>query len=336
MKTVAALLVALLLSLPNQVFAESATGVVKGGHAYVLPGWFKTSFLDFQSDAEEARGERKHVMVFMHLDECPYCSRMLDESFSAGDNSEFIRNHFDVVGVNVRGDLEVRWADGETYSERALARKLRAIATPTVVFLDPDGNRVLQLTGYRDPGAFRRALDFVESGTYRTRPFADYLAQIEQPEIYDFLHHPQLERVTYFKGYSKPLAILFEDRGCAECARFHEKTLNHPEVLEEMKRFLFVRLDADSTRLVIDVSGRKTTPAEWIKRLGLTYRPALILFNEGRPVYRVDGRLYHFHFKEALHYVSGAYYRKFDTLSEFRAAYRRDLLASGKDIDFGE
>lgn len=336
MKKVSIVLAPLLLALCTSAWSESVPGRIKGGEAYVLPAWFNTSFLDLHSDVQAARDRKRHVLVFFHLDECPYCSRMLDENFFSGDNRQLIQSHFDVIGMNVRGDLEVTWIDGQVYSERSLAKQLRTLATPTIVFLDLDGNKVLQLTGYRDPRALRYALDYVKSERYRSESFKEYLAQLDKPEVYSFLNHPQLSTVTYFKGYSKPLALLFEDKGCMECARFHEKTLNHPDVVEELKKFLFVRLDADSDRMVIDIEGRKTTPSQWVKGLDLTYRPALVLFNEGREISRADGRLYHFHLKEALNYVSGAYYRQFDTVSEYKAAYRAELLANGIDIDFGE
>jgi thioredoxin-related protein len=172
--------------------------------------------------------------------------------------------------------------------------------------------------------------------SYRSQSLTAYLAARDKPAIYTFRNHTQFSNATYFKGYKTPLAILFEDRYCAECARFHDKTLNHPDVIAEMKKFLFVRLDAESNRPVIDLAGKTTTPAQLAKAMDLSYRPAVVLFNEGREIYRVDGRLYHFHFKEALRYVSGGYYKQFDSLSKYRAAYREELLKKGIDINYAE
>jgi thioredoxin-related protein len=221
-------------------------------------------------------------------------------------------------------------------TQRELARHLKTFATPTIVFLNPDGDKVLQLTGYRDPRALRAALEYVQSKSYRSQPFAAYVAARGGQTVYTFRDHAQLSNVTYFNDYKKPLVVLFEDRHCTECERFHEKTLNHPDVLDEMRKFLFVRLDADSNRPMVDLEGSKTTPAEWVKALDLSYRPAVVLFNEGREIYRADGRLYHFHFMEALRYVSGTYYRQFETLAQYKAAHRAELLRKGIDIDFGE
>jgi len=336
MKALAIVAAVLMLWTAAARAADPAPGKLKGGIVYTLPDWFKPSFLDFRSDVEEARKQDKHVMVFLHLDECPYCARMLKESFVSGDDRTFMQKHFDVIGVNVQGSLEVTWIDGATYTERALARHLKTFATPTIVFVDLDGRKVLQLTGYRDPRALRDALEYVQSKRYREQAFTEYVAARTNPVVYDFLPNPQFSNVSYFKGYAEPLLVLFEDRQCGECARFHEKTLNHPDVVPELKKFLVVRLDAESTQPLVDIEGRMTTPAKWVKDLGLTYRPSLIMFNDGREIYRADGRLYHFHFQEALRYVSGAYYKQFDTLGQYKAAYRAELRKKGIDVDYSE
>lgn len=130
--------------------------------------------------------------------------------------------------------------------------------------------------------------------------------------------------------------MLFEDRQCAGCARFHERTLNHPEVLAELKKFRVVRLDADSGERIVLPDGSASTPAGWAGALGFTTRPAFILFDAGREIFRFDGPLYHFHFKETLRYVSGGYYRRHESISRYNAARRAALRKQGVDIDYSE
>jgi thioredoxin-related protein len=336
MRVVSIVAAALMLALVAPIYADTPRGQMKGGVRYTLPAWFKGSFLHFQDDVDEARKLGRHVMVFLHLEECPYCDRMLKENFTSGETRDFIQKHFDVIGVNIRGDVETVWIDGKTYTERQLAGLLRAFGTPTIVFLDLDGKKLLQLTGYRDPRAFRQALDYVQTGSYGKQSFTDFVAARDKPAVYAFREHPQFVAMTNFKDYKKPLAILFEDRQCAECARFHDKTLNHPEVLAELKKFLVVRLDTDSPQPIVRPDGGSTTAAQWAKALDLSYRPAVVLFNEGREIFRVDARLYHYHFKESLRYVSGGYYKQYDSISRYNAARREELMGQGIDINYAE
>ncbi|MCC6533885.1 MAG: thioredoxin fold domain-containing protein [Burkholderiales bacterium] len=170
MSLVRRLMLALMLALAAPAYAADAPAARTRGVPYTLPHWFKASFLDFRDELRDARNRKRHVMVFLHLDECPYCERMLRENFTAGDNRRFMEQHFDVIAVNVRGDLDLVWSDGAAYTERTLARHLNAFATPTLVFLGHDGKVVLKLTGYRDQRALRESLEYVQSERYRREP----------------------------------------------------------------------------------------------------------------------------------------------------------------------
>lgn len=319
-----------------QAAAQPAPGSLKGGLKYALPEWFKPSLLDLREDVTEAGAQGRHVMLFLHLDECPYCERMLRESFRDGETHDFLRRHFDVIGINVRGAMEVTWVDGTSGTEQALARRLKVLGTPTLVFLGAAGKPALQLQGYRDPRTLRQALEFVHGQHYRTQTLAAWLATREKPALYALREHPLFAKRTDFAAYRKPLAVLFEDAQCAECARLHDRTLRHPDVLAEMKKFLFVRLDAGSSERVVMPDGTAGTPAQWAKALGFATSPALALYDEGREVFRFEGHLYHFHFKEALRYVSGGHYKRFPTLPRYNAARRAELGRQGIDIDYSE
>lgn len=329
-------ILAVVASTAIPTFAETPRGKLAGGERYTLPEWFKTSFLDFQDDIREARKQGKHLMVFMHLEECPYCVKMLKENFVSGERRDQIQKHFDVIGVDIRGARELMWVDGVSHTERSLATQLKIVATPAIIIFDHEGNKVLQLNGYRDPRAFGQALDYVQAKHYRRESFPAYLMSQDKPAVYALRPHPLFSTTSNFKGYQKPLAVLFEDRQCAECAAFHDKVLNHPAVLAEMAHIQFARLDTDSDRPVVDLDGKTLTAGHWAKALGLSYRPAVVFFNEGREIARMDGRLYHFHFSERLRYVSGGHYRRYESYSKYSSARREELLGQGVTIDYSE
>lgn len=330
------LLCAVLLAVNGTAFAETAPGRATGGRAHVLPEWFKTSFLDFREDANEARQAGRHLLVFMDLNDCPYCARTLDENFREGDNMEYLRKNFDVVAVNVRGSQEVIWIDGATYTEKELAIKLKVVGTPALIFIDPDGNKVLQLNGYRTPPTLRTALEYVHAKAYRHQSLSAYVEKKQQAPAYTFRDHPRFEKVTDFANYRKPLVVIFEDWNCADCDSFHSKVLNHPDVLAELKPFRVVRLDAYSETPIIDIAGKHTTPRGWAASLGLSHRPGVVLFDEGKEASRVEGRFYHFHFKELLRFVSGQFYKRYDRFGAYLDDRQPELLRQGVNIDFSE
>ena len=313
----------------------SEKGILTGGQVYDLPGWFSQGFLEFDHEVAEANKAGKQVIGFFHLDECPYCVRMLDENFRAGETRQFIEKNFRVTAVDVKGGIEVTWADGQTYTESELTKHLGVYGTPSVVFLDPTGAKVLQLNGYRDPAAFRLALNYVQGRHYQATSFSDYLANLDRKPVYEFAHHELLQKATYFKDYRGPLVILFEDRYCTECARFHEKTLHHPDVLAGLQDVLFVRLDADSKQKIVTPGGKMMTARQWMDDLGLTFRPSLVMFNEGRELFRADGIKYHHHLSEGLAYVKSGYL-DYPVIGDFKKAYRERMMENGKNVDFSE
>jgi len=327
-------LILFIVPLPS---SDADTGKLTGGVKYSLPSWFKLSFLDFPEESGLLRSSGKHLLVFLHLDECPYCDRILKESFYEGDNKQFIQQHFEVIGVSFTGNKELTWTDGKVYSERELVRKvLKIYATPTIVFLNADGKKVAQLNGYRDPSAFRNVLEYVQTRAYYKQSLAAFIDSRKKPVVYQFKDHSLLANKADFKGYNKPVLILFEDAYCGECARFHETTLNHPLVMSELKPFLFVRLDTESSQKIVTFDGNVTTAGQWAKSMDLSYRPAMVMFNGGLMRFRSDGRLYKHHLVEALLYVSGANYEKYEKITDFKKVYRADLMRRGINVDFSE
>ena len=313
--------------------AEKVHGKIIGEDAYTLPTWFKESFLEIQEEVKEAESNNKHVMLFMHIDRCPYCTRMLDENFRSGDRQQFIENHFDVIALNIRGDREIQWDENSSYSEKTLATELNVHFTPTLIFLNADGKKVFQMNGYRNPAAFKHVLNYVNDKQYLNMQLVDYVSQQDE-SLYNLKPHPQYQDVKDFSKFNGPLAIIFEDKSCADCDEFHKEVLMHQDVLTEMQKFTVVRLDALSTKPLIDVEGNKTTAQDWASHLNLDYRPGTVLFNEGNEITRADGRLYHFHYKELLRYVSGGYYQQYPTYLKYLGIRQKQLLDAGVDIDF--
>ena len=159
---------------PEQASA-APSGKVTGSKTPSHPAWFKESFLDIGEDVSEAADDDKHVILFLEMNGCPYCYKMIEENFKGSDYSDFIQERFDVIALNVRGDREVALDEVTSLTEKALAEQLGVRYTPTVLFLNQENEPVARINGYRNVADFKQVLDYVDSKAYQDQTLAAYL-----------------------------------------------------------------------------------------------------------------------------------------------------------------
>lgn len=314
-----------------------ASGKVVGGKMSKHPEWFKESFLDIGEDVLEASDEGKHVMLFMHLNGCPYCYKMVEENIKNAPYTDFIKEHFDVIALNIRGDREVALNEDTSLTEKELASKFKVLYTPTIVFLSPENKIVARINGYRSVPDFKLVLNYVQEKAYESKRLTQYLNE-KKSSVYNFANHPQLTEVNNLQQVAdKPLAVLFEDKSCVDCSNLHEGHLASNEVREVLKNFTFTRLDALSEDSIVDVEGNKTTPRAYAEKLGLSYRPAIVLFDKNKEVIRIQSMLYSYHFTEVLRYVGERHYEKYpESFYDYLDVRTEDILKTGKDVDLSK
>lgn len=332
--------------------AEPATpplthqGKVLGGIAAEHPAWFKESFLDIGADLGEAGEAGKHLILYLYLNACPYCHKMLEESFKAQAMAGRIQRHFDVIALNIKGDREVALNAERSLSEKDLAQELKVLYTPTILFMTPDNQIVARVNGYRSVEDFSRVLDYVEGRHYKEQPLAAWLAA-HQKQNYSLLPHPLLEQQHDLAALKdKPLALLFENEDCIDCAALHSGHLADPRVQALLKQFHFVRLNSASDAPIIDPQGKRTTARQYSAQLELSYFPSLLLFaqdegaqDEGqmREIMRIQSRLYGYHFREILRYVGEGFYKSYPkSFYDYLNVRTQELREAGQDVDVGD
>ncbi|SFV86026.1 thioredoxin SoxW [hydrothermal vent metagenome] len=314
---------------------QAKTGIITGGFKHSMPSWFKESFLELVDDIDEAKQDDKHVLLFFHLNECPYCDHMVKD-FDKPFLKEFIQQNFDVIAINIKGDKEVVLNNDETLTEKTFSEKVGVQYTPTIVFLNQKNETIARTNGYRKPEKFKKILTYVSSKAYKNSTLVDYIERTKKAGNYQLQSNTMFQNITDFSKIKTPLAVIFEDSNCGACEYFHNTTLKNKAVINEFNAFNVVRLNANSTQTIVDNKGNKTTPKNWAKKLKLNYRPGIILFNKGNEISRIDGFLYTFHFKEVLRFVSGRFHQEFATFGGYLAYRQKELLAQGVNIDISK
>jgi hypothetical protein len=72
-------------------------------------------------------------------------------------------------------------------------------------------------------------------------------------------------------------------------------------------------------------------------KLGITYRPSIVLFGKGREIVRIESMLYRYHCTGVLEYVAGRHYEQYpDSPFRYLDVEMEELLKSGRDVDISE
>ena len=119
--------------------------------------WMRDTFKDLREDLEEANAEDKRLMLLFEQRGCIYCIKMHEEVYPAPEIANYIEENYFVVQLNLHGDIEVTDFDGETLSEKQMARKWGILFTPTLMFLPQEvaeGAAAPQAAVAVMPGAF--------------------------------------------------------------------------------------------------------------------------------------------------------------------------------------
>lgn len=317
------------------VMCATTPGKVTGGINYEIPNWFKESFLEIADDVEEAAEENKHVMLFMHLNGCPYCNRMVNENFSEKNLKPYLLQHFDSIGINIQGDREIAFNEELSVTEKELAQILKVQYTPTIIFLNTNNQPVLRLNGYRKPETVKQALHFVNEKAYQKMSFNQY-KNLNLKTKYNLLNSNLFKTITDFSSIDSPTAVIFEDKNCLACREFHNTRLKNPDIVKQFQRYTVVRLDALSEQAITDFDGNKTTPKKWAESLKLTYRPGIVLFDQGLETARIESFLYPFHFESVLRFGLDKHYEQYANYLDLMRVRQQKLLEQGIDVNIGD
>jgi thioredoxin-related protein len=163
-----------------------------------------------------------------------------------------------------------------------------------------------------------------------------YLEKVKNETYYTLKSNKIFKNIKDLSKVKGALAVIFEDGSCTQCNYMHNTTLKNKDVIHELSKLTVVRYDAMSKEKIITPNGEKTTPYDWAKKIKLDYRPGILLFNEKKEQARIDALLYSFHFKELIRFVSGKYYKKYNTYLEYLKIREKELLKKGINIDLSD
>jgi thioredoxin-related protein len=133
--------IALIIILLLAMFGLGVAVTTKAGEEF--------QYRSFEEALTLAGAENKLVMVFFWADWCVYCAKIRREVFSDPKIHEVFDRDFVAVSVDIEND------------PGGLAKKYRARAMPTMLFLKPDSEVLGMLPGAVDQETFLKILEYV-------------------------------------------------------------------------------------------------------------------------------------------------------------------------------
>lgn len=145
--------------------------------------FFDANTGDLQAELADARAAGKKALLFMYEQEgCPACLYMKQHVLNRVDVQQLYRKHFVSFTVDIHGAVPLKDFAGRDITEKAFAAAANVRGTPTFVFHDLAGAEITRIVGaVRDVDEFKLLAEFVASGAYKTRQFAEFkLSRLRQ------------------------------------------------------------------------------------------------------------------------------------------------------------
>jgi thioredoxin-related protein len=138
--------------------------------------FFSLNTGDFKAELADARKAGKKALLLMfEQDGCPGCIYMKQNVLNRVDVQDFYRARFVNFSINTFGAVPLSDFAGRSHTEKSYAQAAGIRGTPTFVFYDLDGKEVVRIVGpVKDVAEFMLLGEFVSSGAYKTRKFAEY------------------------------------------------------------------------------------------------------------------------------------------------------------------
>ncbi|ENO85930.1 thioredoxin family protein [Thauera linaloolentis] len=138
---------------------------------------FERETRDIRAEVRSAADSGRKLAVFLTMPDCPGCRDMEQHVFQDATTEKAFGARFATARVDIAGASPLISPTGETTTAPDWARRLRALGTPSFVFLDGQGQVLYRHTGVLDTEGFRQLSDYVATEEYENRPFQPAQAQ---------------------------------------------------------------------------------------------------------------------------------------------------------------
>ncbi len=124
------------------------------------------NWYSYDDGIKKIKSGEKLGFIYFYTDWCTYCKMMDQQTFSNKTVNNFLNTNFIPIRVN---------AD----KEKAVAKEYSVTGYPSNWFIASDGQPIANRPGFISPDQMMGMLKYLNSGSYETMSFSDYLEKQE-------------------------------------------------------------------------------------------------------------------------------------------------------------
>ncbi|KVW99640.1 thioredoxin family protein [Thiobacillus denitrificans] len=132
-------------------------------------------FVDFDAGLKAARASGKPIFVYFGRYGCAWCDHTNKKTFSDAGLKKRYSENYALVYVDAESGKRLTLPSGERITEAELGARLQAFATPLFVYMTPQGDKIMQVPGFKTVQDFEDYDRYVRGGHYKQKTLLEFL-----------------------------------------------------------------------------------------------------------------------------------------------------------------
>ncbi|MFT7002943.1 MAG: thioredoxin-related protein [Sulfurimonas sp.] len=130
---------------------------------------------------KKAASSNKHLLVWLHKTDCPYCGRMQKLTLNTDLVKSLIEKKFIFIHIDIYDKDEVTYKDFKG-NGRSFAKFMGYDFYPTSLFYDNNKELIYAVPGYQNKKIYSEILEYIDSKSYHTMEFEEFKNELDFKE----------------------------------------------------------------------------------------------------------------------------------------------------------
>ncbi|MES2368869.1 thioredoxin family protein [Thiobacillus thioparus] len=132
-------------------------------------------FVGFDAGLKAAHTSGKPIFLYFGRYGCAWCEHTNKTTFSDAALKKLYSDNYELVYVDAESGKRLTLPSGERITEAELGARLQAFATPLFVYMTPQGDKIMQVPGFKTVQDFRDFDRYVRGGYYKQKTLLQFL-----------------------------------------------------------------------------------------------------------------------------------------------------------------